>query len=60
MATDTHSEYVIRTAFHGNSCYANAPHYYIIHLHLQKYISLKQFSLMTDGYEQVMIRVYLI
>jgi hypothetical protein len=29
-ATDTHSEYVILIAFHGNNCYANAPQCYII------------------------------
>jgi hypothetical protein len=28
-ATDTHSEYVIFIAFHGNNCYANAPQCYV-------------------------------
>jgi hypothetical protein len=29
-ATDTHSEYVIHIAFHGNNGYANAPQCYVI------------------------------
>ena len=27
---DTHSEYVILVACHGNNCYANAPHLYVL------------------------------
>jgi len=30
-ATDTHSEYVILHAFHGNNGYANVPRCYVIH-----------------------------
>ena len=29
-ATNTHSEYVILTAFQGNNSYANAPQYYVL------------------------------
>ena len=51
-ATDTNSEYVILTAFHGNNGYENAPQYYVIRtlpvVSSQKRNDMEQRALHTD------------